>query len=291
MTSRVVVVGDVMLDVVVRPLTAVAPTSDTPSRIRVGRGGSAASLAVSLARSGHEVRFVGAAGRDGPAGIVRAALERGGVRVEIEEVSSTTGTVVAMVAEDGQRAMLTDRGANSSLSEAFVLQSLASSFDHLHVSGYLLLDSSTRAVARAALDQARERGSTTSIDVCSVAPLTALTPQVFLQAADGATYLFANEEEALTLSAAQDVTGALDYLVSRFEEVVVTRGDQGALASRGDLRAEVAALDAVAVDTTGAGDAATGAYLGARLRHETIEVALEAAMAAGARAVEELGAN
>ena len=46
MTPRVVVVGDAMLDVVVRPSASVAPTSDTPSRVRVGRGGAAANLAV-----------------------------------------------------------------------------------------------------------------------------------------------------------------------------------------------------------------------------------------------------
>ena len=45
---RILVIGDVMLDVVVKPMTAVAPTSDTPARIRLSRGGSAANMAVAL---------------------------------------------------------------------------------------------------------------------------------------------------------------------------------------------------------------------------------------------------
>jgi sugar/nucleoside kinase (ribokinase family) len=290
-TSQVVVIGDVMLDVVVRPLTALAPTSDTASRIRVGRGGSAASVALAIAHSGHDVRFLGAAGRDGSAALVRAALEQGGVHVDVEYVDASTGTVVSMVGDDGRRAMLTDRGANSHLSESFVMGELARPFEHLHLSGYLLLDPSTRAVGASALAYATGRGFTTSIDVCSVAPLHALTPSVFLETAQGVTYVFANEEESLTLSEGDDVASALDFLATRFGEVVITRGANGAVAARGDSREAARALDVAVLDTTGAGDAATGAYLGARLRDESIKDALEAAMVAGARAVEGLGAS
>jgi sugar/nucleoside kinase (ribokinase family) len=285
------VIGDVMLDVVVRPLTGLAPTSDTASHIRVGRGGSAASVALAVARSGHDVRFLGAAGNDGSAQLVRAALGRDSVRVELELVDAPTGTVVAVVGDNAQRAMLTDRGANSLLSESFVMSQLTDSFEHLHVSGYLLLDPSTRAVAVSALALARSRGATTSIDVCSVAPLRVLTPHVFLEAAIGATFLFANEEEALTLSGQDDAASALEFLATRFDEVVVTRGATGAMAARGETRVEAAGLDVVALDTTGAGDAATGAYLAARLRGDSMEVALGAAMVAGASVVEDLGAS
>lgn len=284
-------IGDVMLDVVVRPLGAVAPTSDTPSHTRVGRGGSAASVALAVARTGHHVRFLGAAGDDGSAALVRAALEQEGVRVTFEFVDAPTGTVVAMVGENGQRAMLTDRGANSLLSESFVMSELTDPFDHLHVSGYLLLDPSTRAVAASALALATSRGSTTSIDVCSVAPLRVLTRDVFLGVANGATYLFANEEEALTLTARDDATSALDFLAERFDEVVVTRGASGAMAARGEMHSSAKGLDVVALDTTGAGDAATGAYLGARLRGDSVDDALGAAMISGASVVKDLGAS
>jgi sugar/nucleoside kinase (ribokinase family) len=118
-----------------------------------------------------------------------------------------------------------------------------------------------------------------------------LTPDVFLETAQRATYLFANEEEALTLAATRDVGSALEFLASHFGEVVITRGVNGALAAHGRERVDAAALDVVALDTTGAGDAATGAYLGARLRGEAMENALPSAMVAGARAVEALGAR
>ena len=54
MKKRVVILGDVMLDVVVQPLGHVAPTSDTPANIRVTRGGSGANVAIALSASGHD---------------------------------------------------------------------------------------------------------------------------------------------------------------------------------------------------------------------------------------------
>jgi sugar/nucleoside kinase (ribokinase family) len=288
---RVVVVGDVMLDVVVRRLAPLAPTSDTPSSIRVTRGGSGASLAIAVASCGHEVIYVGAAGRDGAATIVADALRAANVTAQLEPVDAATGTVVALVGEDGQRAMLTDRGANSALSESFVLGRLAVPFDHLHVSGYLLLDPSTRAIGVAAMALAKARGRSTSVDVCSVAPLRDVTPEVFLGAAHGATQLFANEEEALVLTSTTNVDDALAFLATRFNEVVITRGSKGAVSAAGDVRTHVAASNATVLDTTGAGDAATGTYLGVRLDGDDVSGALAKAMAASARVVGELGAS
>lgn len=291
MTRRVVVLGDVMLDVVVRRLAPLAPTSDTPSSIRVTRGGSGASLAIAVAAGGHEVVYVGAAGRDGAATIVGDALRSANVTAQLEPVGAATGTVVSLVGDDGQRAMLTDRGANSLLSESFVLGRLAVPFDHLHVSGYLLLDPSTRAIGVAALALAKEHGRTTSVDVCSVAPLRAMTPEVFLDAVRGASQLFANEEEALLLTSTASVDDALAFLVSRFDEVVITRGSEGAVCASGETRTRVDARDVAVLDTTGAGDAATGTYLGARLHGEDVAVALSKAMVASARVVEGLGSD
>jgi ribokinase len=280
-----------MLDVVVRRLAPLAPSSDTPSSIRVARGGSGASLALAVARGGHDVIYVGAAGNDGAATIVRDALRSANVTAQLESVDAPTGTVVSLVSDDGQRAMLTDRGANSLLSESFVLGRLAVPFDHVHVSGYVLLDPATRAVGVAALALANERRRPSSVDVCSVAPLRHMTPATFLEAASGATQLFANEEEALVLTGATDADEALEFLAARYHDVVITRGSHGAIAAVGETRCRVSAHDVAVVDTTGAGDAANGTYLGARLRELSPQRALEEAMAASAHVVGELGAD
>ena len=286
---NVAVLGDVMLDVVVVPVGALSATSDTPSRVRVGRGGSGANLAIALARAGHDVTYLGAVGRDGAGALWREYLEEAGVHARLEEVDAATGVVVALVGGDGQRSMYTDRGANSLLSGFFVESALAD-FSHLHVSGYSLLDAATRELSVSALSVARERGASTSVDVCSVGPLRAVGPALFASLVEGVDYLFANEEEA-TVLAAREIDQALLALGELAREVLVTRGAKGALVRRGDLTATAPSLAREVLDTTGAGDAATGTYLGARLAGEDVEIALVNAMAAAAVVVGGLGAD
>ena len=148
---RVVVVGDVMLDVLVKATAPIARTSDTPSRIRIGCGGAGANLAASLASCGYDVVYVGACGDDAARQIFVDGLLDSGVTASLQVTGTATGVVVALVGDDGQRSMLTDRGANPLLDESFVLAQLADPFDHLHVSGYTLLDASTRGAGAAAL--------------------------------------------------------------------------------------------------------------------------------------------
>ncbi|WP_442880435.1 PfkB family carbohydrate kinase, partial [Aeromicrobium sp.] len=55
----ILVVGDVVDDIGVRPLGTVNPASDTVSEIRMTAGGSAANVAAWLGHLGADVRFVG----------------------------------------------------------------------------------------------------------------------------------------------------------------------------------------------------------------------------------------
>ncbi len=294
MIQRVVVVGDVVLDVVVRPLSPIAPTSDTPASVRVGRGGSGANLAVAIAAvwgAQHRVSFVGVGGDDAAARIVRADLEGAGVRAALASVPGSTGVVVSLVAESGERAMLTERGVNSRLTFEDVAAVLDEGVTHLHVSGYVALDDMTRPLVARLFAAARALRATTSVDVCSVGPLRRLGAAAFGDATREATMLFANEEEALALSGDDDVESALATLSRDGREVIITRGSHGALARRGEEVAAVAARRGRVVDTTGAGDSATGTYLAHRLTGADLATSLRHAMDAAADVVGGLGSR
>jgi sugar/nucleoside kinase (ribokinase family) len=277
-----------MLDVIVRPLEEMQPTSDTASQIRSGRGGSSANIAVALAHQ-HDVVFVGARGDDHAGMVVEDSLRQSGVTPLLQVLQGSTGVVVALVGASGERAMLTDRGVNPLLSKETVVQSLDTPFDHLHVSGYVVLDEGSRPLASLALRTAQERGASTSVDVCSIGPLVQVGADVFRNAIGRVTMLFANEEEALALANASDVNGALSVLAKSADEVVITRGAQGAVAFANGERYEAPAQKVTVLDTTGAGDSATGAFLSARLHGENVDAALEAAMAAGSKVIGSLG--
>jgi sugar/nucleoside kinase (ribokinase family) len=289
--KKAIVMGDVMIDVIVQPTKPLAPTSDTPANVRVGRGGSGANVAVALARGGHDVTYVGVVGDDVAGEQFAADLRRAGVTPLLEKVEGPTGVVVALIASDGQRAMMTDRGVNTQLTLEAVLSALETSFDHLHLSGYTLLDAATRRCGTTALERANSLGASTSVDVCSVGPLALVTAEVFLEAAQSSAMLIANEEEALLLAGSNDVAEAAAVLARDFEEVVITRGREGALVMTKGQSWFESSLSLEVLDTTGAGDAASGAYIAARLDGLSVGESLTQAMVAAAIVVRGLGSR
>ena len=288
--KRVVVIGDAMIDVVVRALEPVHLSSDTASKVRLGRGGSAANIAAELALD-HHVAFIGAVGQDAAGEVFLSDLRASDVTPLVQILPGATGVVVAFVNDDGERAMLTDRGVNARLSGDAVRDALMVPFDHLHVSGYTFLDPRTRHIAVEALGYARQLGSSTSVDVCSVGPLRQLGAERFLKAIGRVTMLFANEEEACALGESRSLQRALTAVRPYGEEVVVTLGPGGALVvSDGEL-VRKPSREVDVVDTTGAGDAATGTYLSKRLSGRSRDQSLELAMSRASKVVRRLGSR
>ena len=92
----ILVVGDVMDDLVVRPLGPLAPRSDTRAHMERHPGGSGANTAAWLGTLGAAVRF---AGRVGLADLRRhaRALEACGVDVRLAgDASTPTGSIVVL---------------------------------------------------------------------------------------------------------------------------------------------------------------------------------------------------
>jgi ribokinase len=168
--APVVVLGDVKTDVVARIDGPLAHASDTPARIVMRPGGSAANTAAWLGRLGVPVVMAGCVGDDAPGREARAALEAECVVAALAVAPGlATGACIVLVERDGERTMLPDAGANAALPVA-PLPDCA----HLHVSGYALIREGSRGAARAALAAAAAIGATTSVDPASAAPLAAL---------------------------------------------------------------------------------------------------------------------
>ena len=205
-----------------------------------------------------------------------------------------TGTVVALVEPDGQRSMLTDRGANLLLRAEDVDRALGDlgAGDHVHVSGYSLLDEASRGAGRRALERAVACRASRSADASSVGPLRALGPERFLEWVAQVDYLFCNLDEAALLSGRREARDAASALADWAGEVVVTDGARGAQIATGrGVLAVPADERLLALDTTGAGDAFAGTYLAQRLAGAEVLVAARSAASAAATAVASPGAR
>jgi sugar/nucleoside kinase (ribokinase family) len=267
--GRIVVLGDLMVDVVAVASGPLARASDTPARIEVRGGGSAANVAAWLATLGVPVALVARVGDDDRGRAQVAELAAAGVDCHVAvDPERHTGTCVVLVEPGGERSMLPDPGANDAPVEEFV------SGRHLHVSGYALVRAGARASTIAAIARARAEEMTVSVDPASAA----LLEPAFLEWAAGAGLLLANEDEAAALG---DLTS--------FPEVVIKGGDRGASWTNWDDRVQVPAVPATVVDTTGAGDAFAAGLLAARLDGASPREALEAGCRLAGRAVEKVG--
>jgi ribokinase len=289
--TRVVVLGDVMVDVVARLAGPVAPGSDSEASVSFGGGGSAANVAAWLAFAGCPAVLVGRVGDDERGASAADALRAAGVDERlIVDGEQPTGTCVVLVSPGGERSMLPDPGANVALAPDDLPDDVLVPGDHLHVAGYSLVRSGPRAAALSAIARAVEAGMTVSVDPSSAA---LLSPS-FLELLDGVGLLLPNAEEVAALTGSVDVAAALGALAARFPEVVVKLGAEGAVWTDGseEVRVPAAAVPASAVvDTTGAGDAFAAGLLAARLRGAAPAEALAAGCALAAQAVVTLGAR
>lgn len=240
----ILVVGDVVDDIGVRPLGMVNPASDTVSEIRMTAGGSAANVAAWLGHLGADVRFVGRCGADG---VDRhtAALEAYGVDARISgDPDLPTATIVLTLDADADRTMYVDRAANTTLTVADVPAEVWDGVTWLHLTGYSFFDDGVRPVAQALVAEAKRRDVGVSIDPSSLGFLEAAGRDTALGWLADADLVFPNEDEQ-------------DFLALDGDQVVLKRGAAGAT-FRGH---EVPALPTDVVDTTGAGDAFCAGFL------------------------------
>lgn len=261
----VVVVGDVINDILVRPVSAVTRGSDTTSLISARPGGSAANQAAWLGHLGADVLFAGRCGvRD--ADYHRGELARFGVAAPIAaDAEAGTGTIVIMVSPDGERTMFTDRGANLRLLRSDV--PLPAEAACLHLTGYTFFEPSLLPVARSLVADARSRGMTVTIDPSSAAYLEPLAPGEFFGWTSGAQVLFPNFDEGAMLTGESDPVTMAERLTKHYPVVALKLGADGCvLAVAGEPPVRVPPMPASpsgagVLDTTGAGDAFCAAFL------------------------------
>jgi len=290
--GHVVVVGDVMNDVVVRPSVPVCEGSDTDSEVRHLPGGSGANQAAWLARCGVPVRFYGRAGAADAASHAEVLRGAGVDAAVTADPELPTGSIVVLVAPDGDRTMFTDRGANRRLGASDLPGDLRGA-RHLHVSGYALFEPPAQEAVAALVAWAAREALGVSCDPSSVAYLRRLGAARFVALTRGVGTLFPNAAEARVLAGMP--TGTTDEevavaLTRSYPVVAVKLGAEGALLATRDGRLErVPAPAAAARDTTGAGDAFCAGYLSAMLGGAAPHEAVRAAVALSAVAVAHLG--
>ncbi|MFL6143888.1 MAG: ribokinase [Labedaea sp.] len=238
-------------------------------------GGKGANTAVAAARLGGRVAFLGAVGPDPNGGLLLDSMRAAGVDVSrVRRAKRGTGVAYITVTPDGENAIVVSPGANAELTGDDVVLGPARV---LVASLEVPVSVVEYAIALAAADGVRT--------VLNLSPATRVAPAT-LSIVDT---LVVNEHEAAWLLDGPADPGRLLGLGPR--SVVLTLGARGAVVAERDATVEIAAPKVNAVDTTGAGDAFTGALAVGLAAGSDLRAAVELAVRVAAVSVTRRGAQ
>jgi sugar/nucleoside kinase (ribokinase family) len=292
-SGRVLVVGDIMTDVLVKPEGPIVRGSDCRAAIQMMHGGSGANQAIWLGHYGVPVTFAGKVGRSDLERYESHMRSRGVTPALSVDDEAPSGMLVSIIDPDGQRSFLTSRGANDRMDIGDLPDNLLDEVALLQISGYSLVAPHVRAGVLDLAARARRRNIMISYDPASVAFLEELGPANFLEWTKGADFCFPNEAEAEALTGSPDPEMQRRRLAESYSTTVIKRGPQGAeVISGGRILSEaVPPTKARVIDTTGAGDAFLAAFLATFLSTGSHLESLRFAVVAGLEATTILGAQ
>lgn len=289
---RVMVVGDLILDVVLTPDRPIETGTDVPGKVGIRPGGSAANTARWLARLGVRTQLVCSVGRDGAGRALVEHMRADRVVVRASRVvGQRTGRIGVLVGPGGERSFVADRRAADGLRPSDLKDGWFDRLDLLHMPAYSLLGEPLGEAGRRAVEMARARLALVSIDLASVGPLLAHGRRAARELIGSVhpDILFSTEREAEAFLGRYAVEGMTEFAGI----VVVKQGGRGATvlardAGSGPLQFEIATPHVIAADTTGAGDAFDAGFLAVWLASRgagrPIAISLHRATLAGHRA-------
>ena len=259
---RVVVVGDLVVDVVLAPAAELAIGTDVLGRVMLRQGGSATTTARWLGRSGARVSLIAAVGRDAAGRALVRTIRADGVTPHVARiVGQPTGRVGVFVSPGGERSFVQDRGAALQLAPEHLRDEWFAAVELVHIPTYSLLDHPLGDAGRRAAELAHATGAILTVDLSSAGPLLAIGRHAAIEVVRGTQpdLLFAAGTEARALADSDE--GLLDIAPI----VVLKRGPKGATIlfreATAAHRVEVAAKAVAAADTTGAGDAFDAGFI------------------------------
>jgi len=290
-----VTVGVVCADVMVRPVDTIPPrgTLGLVPMLGMHLGGLAGVTAIVCSRLGGRSAFVGRLGRDSFGDFLLAKLHENGVNTagvhRVDDCNSSA--TVVLISEDGERTFLHHMGTNAETSEDDIDFDVVRESKVLHWGGPAITPKLDGEPMGRAFKRARELGVMTSMDTCYDGKgvwLPLIEPSL-----PHLDIVFSSFEEARNYTGRDGVEEIADFYLSYGVRVAVIKLGADGIYVKGDgqsLRLPAHRVPKV-VDTTGAGDAACGAFLYGYTHGWDLERCGRLANAVGGLTVQRMGGS
>lgn len=227
-------------------------------------GGSAANSIVSLSQFGGKAFYSCKVANDEDGHFFIKDLHENGVDTNLNDAQledGVTGKCLVMISPNADRTMNTFLGITTNFSTDELKEEALKDSEYLFIEGYLISSDSGRVAMKRAKQVAEEHGVKTSLTFSDPAMVKYFRDQMIDVVGDGLDLLFCNEEEAMLYTGTEDVGAAREALKKVAKHFVITQGENGAIIWDGQTFIDIEPYAVDAVDTTGAGDMFSGAFL------------------------------
>jgi len=254
-------------------------------------GGSAANTLYALSQFGGKAFYSCKVAGDEPGDFYVAELGDHNIETNLlpHREAGTTGRCVVMVTPDAERTMLTYLGISQYVSEQELNVDAAKQAKYIYIEGYLVTSDSARAAARHLKKIAKDNLVKTALTFSDPAMVEYFRDGVNEVLGDGVDLLFCNEQEAKIWSEEEDFEAACNKLKTIAGQFAVTRGARGARLFDGTRYIDIPAHNVKAVDSNGAGDMFSGAFMYGITQGMNFQQAGELASLASAAVVSAFG--
>jgi sugar/nucleoside kinase (ribokinase family) len=289
--SKILCIGDIMLDVTAVIGKPIIEGLETRASISTFGGGAAANVACWLVAANTPSYLITRVGDDAAGKAVLDQLDQLGVAHSDKVVpGKNTGVVIVIVGNDGERTMFPDSGANAGLGVADLPE--LSEFSAVYLSGYPLINPQSNPGVLEIVEVLRRAKLPIIFDPATVGVLLEVGVAKVRQWLELIDVVVLNEEEAQFITGFANPVDAAADLLKIVPTVVIKRGSKGALAqTRDGSLIQIPALPTTVVNTTGAGDAFAAGFISIWAQDGQLNDALEAGAKLAAECVALIGAR
>ena len=225
-------------------------------------GGSVCNSVVAASSLGANTFFSGKVANDSDGELFINDLKDAGVAFHVAgQESGITGKCLVMVTDDAERTMNTFLGASEALSEREVDEAALADSDWFYVEGYLVTDAARTAATKLAVELARVNGVKIAVSLSDPFVVDVFGDALRDVIGGGVDLIFCNKDEAMAFTSTESLEGASKGLKQYTKTFAITDGANGAMTFDGQETHQSAGVEAMAIDSNGAGDMFAGAFL------------------------------
>ena len=253
-------------------------------------GGSVANSIVGLSQLGNKVGFIGKVSDDKFGSNYEEGLKKENVEYFYSKKKEElpTGTCLILVTPDSERTMCTFLGTAGKINENDISSEVIKKSEIILLEGYLWDEGEPKKAFDKAINSANKVAMSLSDQFC----VDRHKPHFLNLVKNKLNITFANEQEITSLIEAENFNEVINFSKQLNKLVIVTRGERGAVAIKGDEVFEIGVQKNLKiVDLTGAGDLFAAGFLHGYINKLSIKECLQKGTEMSSRVVQQMGAR